>query len=120
MSDSEPLRWESLTAETRGGLAGLRRVASLRRADLPHGTAAAIDSALIRLRADPPVCAAPYPDQQTLQLCVSGVRADGAKDEWTLTIDTGEAPRALAGLLDQLRFGPSPRDRPDDAAPGRA
>lgn len=110
MSDSDPLRWESITVEELGGVAGLRRVASLHRADLPRGAAAAIDSTLIRLRADPPVCAAPYPDQQTLRICVSGVRADGAKDEWTLKLDTGDPPRALAGLLDQLRFGPAPRD----------
>lgn len=111
MSDSDRPRWQSISAEEQGGLGGLRRVANLRRSELPPHEASAIESALHALRADPPACAAPYPDQQTLQLCVRGVRADGAHDEWTLTLDTGETPAALGSLLGRLRFGPAPGGR---------
>lgn len=110
MSDSERPRWQSISAEEQGGFGGLRRVASLHRDDLPRGVAAAIEAALHDLRADPPACAAPYPDQQTLQLCVRGVRPGGTQDEWTLTLDTADAPPLLGPLLDHFRFVPAPRD----------
>ena len=111
MSDSERARWLSISAQEQGGFGGLRRVASLHRDELPRSVAAAIESDLHSLRADPPTCAAPYPDQQTVQLCVRGVRPNGAVDEWTLTVDTGDTPPALGGLLERLRFVPDPGDR---------
>lgn len=100
---SEPADWAEVSLEESGGFAGLRRGATLQRAQLPAGPAKRVASALQRLAGHPAPKAATYPDGQTLR-----VHVRTASGSWSAVFDTADLPKAAAVLLELAPLGPLP------------
>ena len=95
--------WIELSLVESGGFAGLRRGATVLRAELSVVRARHVDRALDRLAKKRPRGAVAYPDAQTLTISVR--RAAGS---WAACFDTADLPDAASELLDVAPLRPLP------------